>query len=205
MEPPDLINLQIGLEYQLDACGCLVPFLGSSEQAWYIIYRYAGGDITYFNHLVPAKVRHELLALGVAEAFDHPARVRKLISQLYQPCEGGGDVFWSGYFNRLPCADEFPDVVTDGGAWMVNVDGEVASRAISIRQDDQSAEAYVETGPRFRQRGLGRQVVAAWAHQVMKSGHVAFYSYRLGNTPSAALAESLGVKWYAAAVSFEPS
>ena len=47
--------------------------------------------------------------------------------------------------------------------------------------------------------------MAAWAHQVMKSGRVAYYSYRLGNIPSAALAESLGVKWHADAVSFEPA
>ncbi|HEX9091549.1 MAG TPA: hypothetical protein VF831_08660 [Anaerolineales bacterium] len=90
-----------------------------------------------------------------------------MIKHLVQSCEGGRDVFWSGYFTKLPDKDQFAEVVTGGGACMGSVDGEVASTSISIRQDEKSAEAYMETGSRFRQRGFGKQVVAAWAHQVI--------------------------------------
>ncbi len=200
----ELIHLQICLEYQLDANGDLVPFAGSSEQAFYIVYRHASGYLTFFNHLIPADLRNQLLALEPADAFEHPGRVNRLLRNNFQPCKGGKEIFWSGYFLDTPGREEFPDAIQDGDAWVVKVDGQAASKAISIRENSQCAEVYVETSFGFRQRGFGRQVTAAWAEQVRKNGRVAFYSFRKANISSAALAQSLGVRWYADVVSYEP-
>ena len=75
----------------------------------------------------------------------------------------------------------------------VNVHGEVVSRAVSARENDRAAEVSCETIPAFRGRGYARQVCAAWASRVLKSGRVGFYSYDVDNAPSAALAASLAV------------
>jgi hypothetical protein len=55
MQPLDLINVQIRLEYVLDTEG-LVPFPDSSEQALYIVYRHAGGTLSFFNQKLLRKV-----------------------------------------------------------------------------------------------------------------------------------------------------
>ena len=47
-----------------------------------------------------------------------------------------------------------------------------------------------------------RQTVAAWAHEVIRSGRTAFYSYKVENQPSRALARSLGTEWYADVVGY---
>jgi predicted GNAT family acetyltransferase len=90
-------------------------------------------------------------------------------------------------------------------AWVVKDNEQVVCRAISVRQNAECAEVYVETHPNFRRRGYGRQTVAAWAHDILSSGRVPFYSYHLSNNSSANLARSLGVVWYADLVAFVPS
>lgn len=204
MNSLDLIKLQISLEYQLDAQGCLVPFPGSGEQAWYIVYRYTGGYVPYLNHTLPLVVSQALLELGPAKAFDRPGEVVNLISQLHQTCRGGEDIFWSGYFPHPPEQDGSPVVTMEGEACVVRVGEKVVCKAVSIRQNECCAEVYVETAPEYRRQGFGKQAVAAWAIQVNEWGLVAFYSYRKTNLPSANLARKLGVVWYADAVAFEP-
>lgn len=203
MDPIDLIHLQIRLEYQIDQDGLLVPFLGSTEQALFLVYHFGQGYQPYFNHRLPMELRQQLLRLGPKEAIEHPRKVIKIISETYQPCKGGEDVFWSGYFTRLPGPDEFPDVVQSEEAWTVRREGKLVSEAISIRHNGECHEAYVHTEPDFRGRGFGRQTVAAWANHVMSAGRVALYSFRHRNHASAALAESLGVKWYADVIGFD--
>jgi predicted GNAT family acetyltransferase len=83
-------------------------------------------------------------------------------------------------------------------------DGKIVCRACSIRQNERCAEVYVATLSNYRRRGFGRQAVAAWAKQILDSRRVPFYSYRANNTPSAGLASSLNVTWYANVVAYEP-
>jgi hypothetical protein len=205
MRSIDLIHHQICLEYELDLNGLLVPFPGSTEQALYIVYRYSQGYVPYFNHRLPSKVRQWLLGLGPKEAFNQPDMVIKLISESHRPCDGGDEVFQSGYIACLPELDELPVFIRENDAWVVKVNGRVVSKAISIRQNADCAEAYVETHPDFRNRGYGRQTVTAWARDILNSGRVPFYSYLLSNRASATLAGKLGVLRFADVVAFEPA
>ncbi len=202
--PIDLIHLQISLEYQLDDHGMVIPFPGSSEQALYIVYRYSGGYLPFVNHKLPILLLQKLNKLGPKAAFTKPGVVNRILDEYSPGCCGGEDIFWSGYFNHKPQPDDYPDATHDGDSWVVHVDGQVASRAISIRQNESCAEVYIETHPGFRKRGYGRQVVSAWAQNVLGRGLEAFYSYKQSNLPSASLASSLGVQWYADVVSFSP-
>ncbi len=204
MKSIDLIHHQISLEYQLDLNGMLVPFPGSTEQALYIVYRYSQGYVPYFNHRLPANVRKDLLSLRPKGAFDQPGEVIKIINAYYCPCNGGDEVFQSGYIARLPELDELPVFIWDRDGWVVKVHGQVVSKTISVRQNTECAEAYVETHPDFRNRGYGRQTVTAWARDILNSGRVPFYSYRLSNAASAALAARLGVVRFADVVAYEP-
>jgi predicted GNAT family acetyltransferase len=76
------------------------------------------------------------------------------------------------------------------------MNGVAASRAWTQAKNAEAAELALETLPQYRQSGFGRQVAAAWGHQICSEGKVAFYSYRLDNLASAALARSLGVVQY---------
>jgi predicted GNAT family acetyltransferase len=94
-------------------------------------------------------------------------------------------------------------VSQEGNVWVVKVGNQVVCRAMSVRQNEHSAEAYVETLPAYQRRGYGRQATAAWADDILKSGRVPFYSYHLANSASAALARSLSIEWYADVVGYE--
>ena len=204
MDPHELINLQIHLEYQLDESGLLVPFNHGSEQAYYVVYQHLQGYKVYFNHELPSNLRAQLSQLGASAAFERPEKVRQCITDANLPCKGGEDIFWSGYFSQPPTLVDYPDVSHYEVAWSVYRDDQEVCRALSIRQNERCAEVYVESLPAYRRRGFGRQVVAAWALEIMDSDRVALYSYRLKNLASAALASSLGVIWYANVVTFDP-
>jgi hypothetical protein len=200
----DLIHLQINLEYQLDQNGWLVPYPYSSEQAWYVVYHYSQGYVPYFNHRLPHEARSWLMKLGPKAAFNQPDEVSKIISEFKQTCTWGGEVFRSGYISSLPILDDLPVYAWEKDAWVVKINRRVVSKAISIRQNADCAEVYVETHPDFRKRGLGRQTVTAWARDILNSGRVPFYSYQLNNPASAALAAKVGVIRFADVVAFEP-
>jgi predicted GNAT family acetyltransferase len=76
--------------------------------------------------------------------------------------------------------------------WVVTVDGEVVSQAVSAHENARAAEVGCETVLAFRNHGYARHF-AAWASDVLESNRVAFYSYDFENTASAALAASLEV------------
>ena len=204
MRSIDLIHHQISLEYELDLNGLLVPFPGSTEQALYIVYRYSQGYVPYFNHRVPAKVQQWLLSLGPKRAFDQPDKVIKLIREFHQPCDGGDEVFQCGHIACLPELDELPIFTQENDAWVVKIKSRVVSKTISIRQNANCAEAYVETHPDFRMKGYGRQTATAWARDILNSGRVPFYSHHLSNRPCAALATRLGVIRFADVVVYNP-
>jgi RimJ/RimL family protein N-acetyltransferase len=195
-----LIDLQIHLEYQLDSNGLLVPFPGSSEQGLYIAYRHAGGTVQYFNHCLPIELRTRLVELGGSQAFEAPQVVERLIQEV-TPARFEGQ-FVSEYIPRLPDPGGFPLVVTQQAQSVILVDGSPVCWAWSERSNEGCAEVAVETLPQHRRKGYARQVVAAWAFEVIGSGRTAFYSYQFENEASRALARSLGAVWYADVVCF---
>jgi len=58
------------------------------------------------------------------------------------------------------------------------------------------ANISVETWPRFRRQGYGRAVAALAVGAVWQRGGTPLYLHRLENTPSAAIADSLGLATY---------
>lgn len=147
----------------------------------------------------------EAIRLRVDAADDVELLARRLtVSDLLEAAEPGstaGVVMRrnfsgrTGILDRVPDRSEFPDAEPGGGGWIVRIAGDVAARAFSARENSVAAELSVETTPGYRRRGFARQVAAAWAAGVVASDRVAFYSYDFSNTASAALAQSLDVRF----------
>ena len=72
--------------------------------------------------------------------------------------------------------------------------GHAVSVCFCARRSPVAAEAGVETAPRFRRRGLGARVTAAWAHAIRASGRVPIYSTSWRNESSLAVARKLGLE-----------
>lgn len=68
------------------------------------------------------------------------------------------------------------------------------SVCFSARTSTVSAEAGVETTARFRGRGLGSRVTAAWAWAVRGSGRLPLYSTSWSNKASLGVARKLGLE-----------
>jgi GNAT superfamily N-acetyltransferase len=200
MNPIDLIHLQITLEYTLDDLGRLVPIPGLREQGLYIVYRYPGGYIPYFCHYLSEDLCDGLRNLGGEQAFEIPMAIEWMI-QKYLPGKFGG-CFISEHLPHRPEPSEFPLVVKRGEQLVVLVDDVPVCRAWSEHSNAQCAEVAVETHPEHRGKGYARQAVAAWAYDVIESGRVALYSYKMDNHASKALVRSLGAAWYADVVCY---
>lgn len=80
-----------------------------------------------------------------------------------------------------------------GCVYAIEKDGQVLSACASSRQNHRSAEAWVVTHPKYRCRGYGRAVVAAWGMAAQAEGLIPFYTHDVRNEPSALLAQSLGL------------
>ena len=76
-------------------------------------------------------------------------------------------------------------------------DGHAVSVCFCARRSDAAAEAGLETAAKFRGRGLGPQVAAAWALAVRASGRIPLYSASWANGASLAVARKLGLVAYA--------
>jgi len=72
------------------------------------------------------------------------------------------------------------------------------AHAVSVcfcaRQSKVAAEAGLETARRFRGRGLGPRVTAAWALAIRASGRLPIYSTSWSNESSLAVARTLGLQ-----------
>ncbi|MEK7327888.1 MAG: GNAT family N-acetyltransferase [Chloroflexota bacterium] len=201
MTPLELIELSIRLEYSLDQGGLLVPFTGSTEQARFIIYRHAGGYVTYFRHDLPEFIQEQILALPRGQAFDDHETIKRLLA-IHAPCR---DIWIGGscWFASIPAQGDFPDAALDENRWVIKINGEAVAWAWMVRGNDLAVEVAVETKPEFQRWGFGRQVTAAWARDVMSREQVAFYSYHHDNAASQALAKSLGLVKYADGVAYD--
>jgi hypothetical protein len=99
----------------------------------------------------------------------------------------------SCFFGHLPARSEYPQVKVVVGAHCILVNGLIVSRARTQARSARATELALETLPQYRRLGYGRQVAAAWGSKIYSQGKVAFYSYRMENLASAALARGLGV------------
>lgn len=72
--------------------------------------------------------------------------------------------------------------------------GHAVSVCFCARQSGVAAEAGLETAERFRGRGFGSRVTAAWALAIRASGCLPIYSTSWTNAPSLAVARRLGLE-----------
>jgi GNAT acetyltransferase len=75
--------------------------------------------------------------------------------------------------------------------------GNLVSVCFCARHSNVAAEAGVETTARFRGRGFGPSVTAAWALAVRASGQIPLYSTEWSNEASLAVARELKLEVYA--------
>ncbi len=77
------------------------------------------------------------------------------------------------------------------------VNQQVASVCRTVRRSSTVSEAGVETMPRYRGRGYGRETVAAWAGRVWQDGQIPCYSTTWKNKASLSIARKLGMIQFA--------
>ena len=87
-------------------------------------------------------------------------------------------------------ADEIPE---RSPIMAIMKDGAAISVCFCARRSATAAEAGVETAERFRGRGLGARVTAAWARAIEATGRVPIYSTSWTNSASLALARKLSL------------
>jgi hypothetical protein len=214
--PTDLeyVEIQLALEgIAVDENRRLVriPATAAEEIPRLYLCRHGGGWSRYYRHDLPTSIVDALDQLTDEECFDRQAAVRSIL-------EGDArcpDV-WTGtsyVFPTVPRLEASPDVVRLEEAdrslaitfdreltslhrpiYAVLVDGRVGSTCVSARENDQAAEAWVQTSPEHRRRGFARQVTAAWARDVLLGGKIAFYSHRRENLASGGVALSLALR-----------
>lgn len=88
-------------------------------------------------------------------------------------------------------------------AFAVVVDGRAVSVCRTVRRSVHGIEAGVDTLESYRRRGYARRAVSAWCEAAKREGRLGFYSTSYFNTASCALANSLGLKQFAAEFSAE--
>lgn len=198
----DLVRLNIEIENKITPDGDLIPLPGK-ESALFSISRHKDGYVTYFRYDIPSSIGERIRSLNPEQALYDYETVRQILAE-YVPCS---KVFAGHgcYFVHVPTSNEYPDVVLHNGRYVVTVNGAPVSWAWTQDSSERAAELAVETLPEFRRRGYARQVVAAWAVDVMRAGKIAFYSYRIDNSASGALAHGLGVVQYATSVGYSQS
>jgi RimJ/RimL family protein N-acetyltransferase len=213
MDALRLVHRQLAIErIGLDADGCLIRLPGPDpdEIARVAAYRHPGGYLVYFRADVPSSTRERIRALGAERAFhDHDA-VTALLAADAACC--GVDTFHTYTFPDDLSPHQFPDVVRLGEAhrelaeayhpgmalaeravFAVIRDDQIVSTCTSAREDAHAGEGSVFTVPAYRRRGYGRQVTAAWGHDLLTRGKVALYSHVTDNVASQAVARSLGL------------
>lgn len=81
-----------------------------------------------------------------------------------------------------------------GVALVVLVGSVIVSEALSVREDESSAELWVHTDPSHRRRGYATQTASAWFRSTMERRLIPFYSHERANVASRNLAEALGLR-----------
>jgi hypothetical protein len=77
--------------------------------------------------------------------------------------------------------------------YAIEEDDRLLSACVSVRQNSDSAEAWVFTSLEHRGRGFAQLVVSAWAKDMIRAGLVPFYSHKIENVASASVARKLGL------------
>jgi GNAT superfamily N-acetyltransferase len=216
MEVMDLIRLHLALEgVGIDAAGQMVRIPCPDPDTLHRVYfiRHARGVSLFFQAGLPQVIRERLQQLPSADFFTNPQRVESILEENGTCAER--HIGKSYIFPDTISAALYPDVVRlaelddamirrlapgydprQKEVFCVLVDGEIAAACESSRENDFAGEAWVQTHEPYRRRGYARQVTAAWGHWLQQHGKTPFYSHKLENLASQAVARSLGLVQY---------
>lgn len=208
MKPIKYLLLQMALEgICLDAINFLIRLDLSSNDLPLVIYaQTSDGERAFYPRAdLPQELIQELARAAAASSFPDVTDLQNLL-------EARGIRSISGHFTtyifppiyslaqaplveRLPSHDPQVQAFGFGGfsqdVYAIVQDGAILSACVSSRQNEESAEAWVMTDPAQRGKGLARQVVTAWARDLLNAGLTPFYSHKVQNLASARLAAAL--------------
>lgn len=193
MDAVALIEMKMALEFGVAPVSCILPIATheQDDQPLVLVSRTADECRLYLREDVPEHISRQLHSLGATTCFTDEASVRAILARS-MPCRRVRRIRWYTT-SRRPTDSEFADVLHIGGRYVIHRDGREVAWAETDWENDDAAEVSIETLEPYRRRGFARQVTAAWIAAIMDVGKVGFYSHRLANDASRAVAESLGL------------
>jgi hypothetical protein len=186
MDPRELDTLQLELECKAIVDGdrlVRIPGDEPDDIEGVQVVRYPDGECRFrVRHDIDDELYAKVAGLSADTLFEHP-----------EALSGSWSRLTSYTFPRMMAAPRgVLEIAREPRmTFEIHVDDAVASMCCSSRENDNAAEAWVETEPFFRRRGYARSVVAAWACSIRDQNKVAFYSHREDNGASAGVAASL--------------
>jgi hypothetical protein len=198
-----LIAAQLRLECKgVNAEGLLVRIPGRDPDdiPRCLALRHSAGYRVLFRNDLAHLLREQIAALPPEVVFGDQQTIGAILAQ-----DAPVEAIWAGrsyIFPSAPAPAEYPDVVRveRGGdarpVYAVHIAGQIVASCESAREDEAAAEAWVQTAPEFRRRGYARQVTAAWAHEIIRLGKIAFYSHSMNNLASQGVARSLRLRQF---------
>jgi hypothetical protein len=210
MAAGQLTELQLELEcIGVDSGNLLirVPCANPDNIARFLVVHHDDAYTVYFRHDLPHHIREALAALPHKHAYEDHGTVTRILGQ-DAPCTEISS-FKSYVFPDTLSPDIYPDAgrLPDKNefgrpVYGIVVASQVVSACVSSRENAKCAEAWVWTLPPFQRRGYARQATVAWAHDLQRQGKIPFYSHKSSNLASQAVAQSLGLIRFQAAVAY---
>ena len=173
------------------------------------VAEHAGGIETFFRADLRDDLIVRLQAIEPALIYREPRRVAEILAE-DAPCEDWSEFISYVFPPDLPATPRVRRLDADRDGLLIAAydpelverpwpvfaiveAGRIVSACISARENDAAGEAWVRTLPAYRRRGFAREVTTAWAADLARQGKVAFYSHRVDNPASAAVARGLGL------------
>lgn len=193
MQSVALIELKMALEFGVAPVGDVLPIATNQQddQPIVLVSRFSGESRMYLREDVPDIVRDRLRALGAGQCYDDEEAVCSILAN-EMATRDVRRIRWYVAVRR-PAPTEHVDVRSVDGRHVIISDGHEVAWAESDWDNGEAAEVSIETRPEYRRRGFARQVTAAWIAATLDAGKDGFYSHRLTNAGSEAVAQSLGL------------
>lgn len=188
-----LVELKMALEFGVEPVGdrLLLATREQDDQPLVLVSRVADDDWLYVRDDISEAVERQLRGYGAAACFADEEQVRAVLAS-DAPCRQIRRIRWY-VVARRPEPHEFADVLRRDGRFFIVADGQEVAWAETDWENERAAEVSIETLAAYRRRGYARQVTAAWAAAMLDAGKIGYYSHRLTNDASRAVAASLGL------------
>ena len=216
MNAADLFRAQLALEgLRFDAQGRIERWKDmpgeSGPPARVVAVDFGAEQAVYFGSGIDRNLEEPILAMPIQALLAGDPEVVDVLST--QRVVERRDEYWTytrspdGVYPAAPLVRKFAahDEMRRGlqggdrdvhqrDVFAVVVDGVVVSEAVSVRENETSAEIWVQTDPSHRNRGYATQAAAAWFRSVEGRRLIPFYSHERANEASRNLAEALGLR-----------